>query len=264
MEAAAHGAMAARAAAAAAGAAGRSASMAAARCSPAAVARARAMAWSVTGVRLAAVARPAARLANAGRRRWQQRGAAGPASPRRTAVVAARKDDADDEARGFDLEGPVLSGEWPESFSMLNYEDVVAHYEPKMFKPDAQPNVLVGRVMSSEVTTASKTTLVSDIKHYFDTMTGLPVVDESGMVVGVISRKDTNKGGAAVGDVMSYPPITITPEKTVAEAAALMLKNKVHRIPVVDEDGKIMGIVTRTDIFTALMPTDAEAVPTRA
>lgn len=36
------------------------------------------------------------------------------------------------------------------------------------------------------------------------------------------------------------------------DAAALMLKHKVHRIPVVDSDARLLGMVTRTDIFTAL------------
>lgn len=37
-----------------------------------------------------------------------------------------------------------------------------------------------------------------------------------------------------------------------ADAAALMLKHKVHRIPIVDIDARVVGMVTRTDIFTAL------------
>lgn len=37
-----------------------------------------------------------------------------------------------------------------------------------------------------------------------------------------------------------------------ADAAALMLKHKVHRVPVVDADAQVIGMVTRTDIFTAL------------
>lgn len=37
-----------------------------------------------------------------------------------------------------------------------------------------------------------------------------------------------------------------------ADAAALMLKHKVHRIPVVDSQAQVIGMVTRTDIFTAL------------
>jgi predicted transcriptional regulator len=38
----------------------------------------------------------------------------------------------------------------------------------------------------------------------------------------------------------------------IADAAVLMLKNKIHRIPIVNESNQLVGIVTRTDIFTAM------------
>ena len=60
------------------------------------------------------------------------------------------------------------------------------------------------------------------------------------------------QGGSTVNDVMSKPPIAAKPDNKVADAACLMLKHKVHRIPVVDSQAQLVGIVTRTDIFTAL------------
>jgi len=48
---------------------------------------------------------------------------------------------------------------------------------------------------------------------------------------------------STVVEVMSSPAITLTPEKTVLEAAALMLKEKVHRIPVVNEQQQVIGKV---------------------
>lgn len=51
---------------------------------------------------------------------------------------------------------------------------------------------------------------------------------------------------------MSSPPIAARPDNKVADAAVMMLKHKVHRIPVVDKNAHLVGIVTRTDIFTAL------------
>jgi CBS domain-containing protein len=61
-----------------------------------------------------------------------------------------------------------------------------------------------------------------------------------------------SKCGLAVADVMSRPPIAARADNKVADAACLMLKHKVHRIPIVDASAKVVGIVTRTDIFTAL------------
>lgn len=51
---------------------------------------------------------------------------------------------------------------------------------------------------------------------------------------------------------MSTPPIAAKPTARVADAACLMLKHKVHRIPIVDKHAKVIGFVTRTDIFEAL------------
>ncbi|PWZ37995.1 hypothetical protein Zm00014a_042475 [Zea mays] len=61
---------------------------------------------------------------------------------------------------------------------------------------------------------------------------------------------------STVAEVMTSPAITLTLYKTVLEAAALMLKEKVHRIPVVNEQQHVIGIVTRSDVFQALEATN--------
>jgi CBS domain-containing protein len=70
----------------------------------------------------------------------------------------------------------------------------------------------------------------------------------------VLSRKDVvgkdRASGATVRDAMSSPPIAARASSRVADAAGLMLKHKVHRIPVVNSRAELIGIVTRTDIFT--------------
>lgn len=57
----------------------------------------------------------------------------------------------------------------------------------------------------------------------------------------------------AVGDHMSSPPIVVRRKAHVGEAAALMLAKNIHRLPVVDDEGKLIGIVSRTDIFRPLL-----------
>ncbi len=60
---------------------------------------------------------------------------------------------------------------------------------------------------------------------------------------------DTPTTQETVQDVMSSPPIACRPEATVRDAAALMLKHSVHRIPIVDAQARVVGMVTRSDIF---------------
>ena len=56
-----------------------------------------------------------------------------------------------------------------------------------------------------------------------------------------------------VYEVMSEPPLTITPETGLREAAMLMIENKIGGLPVVDELNRVVGIVTESDLFEALV-----------
>jgi CBS domain-containing protein len=112
---------------------------------------------------------------------------------------------------------------------------------------------------------------------------GVPVVDDDGKVLGVVSEgdilaKERGPGGGAsvferaleferwaakhdardAGDAMTTPAVTIGPTRSVAQAAALMLDRGVNRLPVVDDDGRLVGIVTRADLVRAFVRDDVE------
>lgn len=154
------------------------------------------------------------------------------------------------------------SGEWPANFSLSNYEDLSHHYSPAIFRKEAQPGTILADIMNTTIRSAAPENTLSEVNHHFEFVTGLPVVGTDLTCVGVISRKDVAKSGSGldgkVKDVMTTPAITISADKTVQEAAVNMLKAKVHRLPVVNESNQVVGIVTRTDIFTAL-----EGLPSR-
>ena len=113
-------------------------------------------------------------------------------------------------------------------------------------------------------------------------ISGLPVVDEAGSLLGVISEADilfkergpsTRKGVFAwlldrygyegqlklearvAGEAMTAPAIVIEPQRPVAEAAHVMLERRVNRLPVVDR-GELVGIVTRADLVRAFARPD--------
>jgi len=56
-----------------------------------------------------------------------------------------------------------------------------------------------------------------------------------------------------VGEVMTHNPFTVTPNTTIKEAAGIMLSRKVSGLPVVDDDGRPIGIITESDLFRVLV-----------
>ncbi len=91
-------------------------------------------------------------------------------------------------------------------------------------------------------------------------VSGAPVVDANGALVGVLSEKDCLRvfasdafyhlTGGQVSDFMSREVKTVDPDDDVFKVADLFLKNSFRRLPVVDE-GKLVGQVSRRDILTA-------------
>lgn len=127
----------------------------------------------------------------------------------------------------------------------------------------------VGRVMTRDVVRARPTTSFKDLVRLLDhhRISGLPVVDDDDKVAGVISgtdlvrtqadRSDRNPTGAVTaGDLMSTPAVTVHPEQTVPDAARLMERRGVERLPVTDEEDRLIGIVTRRDLLRIFLRTD--------
>lgn len=80
----------------------------------------------------------------------------------------------------------------------------------------------------------------------------LPVVDDRGRLVGVLSDRDLLKATATkkphkVADVMTRDMVTIAPDATAESAAGLMLDNKISSVLVVDDQSTLIGVITQTD-----------------
>lgn len=96
-------------------------------------------------------------------------------------------------------------------------------------------------------------------------ITGLPVVDEGGRLVGVISQTDLlylalptvqalirhRESGIRIGEVMSVPAMTVDVTATLGEAARMMHRNHLHRLVVIDAAGRPVGVLSSMD-FVAL------------
>ena len=99
----------------------------------------------------------------------------------------------------------------------------------------------------------------------------IPVVDDNGQVVGIIPDRDVRDASPSKAttldmyemhyllaelkakNIMTAKPITVKPTDTVEQAALIMLDNKVGGLPVVDDNGKLVGIISDHDVFKALV-----------
>ena len=122
---------------------------------------------------------------------------------------------------------------------------------------------------------------------------GVPVVDGDGRLVGIVTESDLvmrdeeadlhlprhidllggviflesmkhyeerlRRGLAStVADMMSADPVTVSPQDSVRHAGRLIAERKHNRLPVVDGDGRVVGVVTRVDVLSALVAAGAE------
>jgi CBS-domain-containing membrane protein len=81
----------------------------------------------------------------------------------------------------------------------------------------------------------------------------------TGPLAGLLHRHELEKArGVTAGELMSKPPMTIGREDPVSQAAQVMYDHRVKRLPVVDTEGRLVGIVSRTDVLSVFSRTDDE------
>jgi CBS-domain-containing membrane protein len=84
------------------------------------------------------------------------------------------------------------------------------------------------------------------------------LVDEPGAFGGMLHRRDQAKArGITAGDLMTTAVVAVRPEDTVEHAARLMYDRGVKRLPVTDESGHLLGIVSRADVLSVFDRTDS-------
>jgi CBS domain-containing protein len=113
-------------------------------------------------------------------------------------------------------------------------------------------------------------------------VSALPVLGEAGVIVGVVSEADLllkedpdlrawhlfegprrraerrKATGLLARDLMTSPAVTISPEASVADAACSMHDRRVKRLPVIDPEGHVLGVISRIDLLCAFLREDEE------
>jgi CBS domain-containing protein len=84
------------------------------------------------------------------------------------------------------------------------------------------------------------------------------LIDEPGVISGILHHRDQVKArGVTAGDLMTTAVVAVRPDDTVERAAKLMYDRAVKRLPVTDESGRLVGIISRADVLSVFDRTDA-------
>ncbi|GAA2784424.1 CBS domain-containing protein [Kitasatospora paracochleata] len=136
----------------------------------------------------------------------------------------------------------------------------------------------VGEMMTREVVKVTPETgfreIVALLREY--DITAVPVVDADGRPLGVVSEADLLRtqaaqedpatllpppqapdvGPATARELMTSPALCTAPDASVVAAARLMARRGVKRLPVVDEEGRLVGMVSRSDLLRVFLRDD--------
>jgi CBS domain-containing protein len=164
---------------------------------------------------------------------------------------------------------------------LITVEDIHVYQYSSTLR-EGLPDVKVEQIMTRDVSTVRpEATLAEVVEKLLDKpYSALPVVDVAGRLVGIVSDTDLLERGdmevsislkratdpelarsligrlrqntRAVSQVMTLNPVTINPQASLSEAARLMGKRNMKRLPVVETDKQLVGMVSRFDILTAL------------
>jgi len=132
--------------------------------------------------------------------------------------------------------------------------------------------MLVKNWMSKEVVTVDiNNSMMEATKKLKEHNIGMLPVMKKGKLVGIVTDRDLKKASASdattleihellylvsnikVKDLITKDPITVPPDYTIGETAELLLEKNISGVPVVGKNGEVAGVITKADIFRALI-----------
>ncbi|MBO9350168.1 MAG: CBS domain-containing protein [Thermomicrobium sp.] len=156
--------------------------------------------------------------------------------------------------------------------------------------------IRVRSLMTRDVVAISPETSVGEIARLMweHAISGVPVIDEQRRVIGIVTEFDLIAREASfnaplyvpfldaffkvpgtgdetqlrkilatkAAEIMSSPAITIGPEEKIEALATLMYRRRVNPVPVVDEEGRLLGIVSRSDLIWLMTLEERGELPT--
>ncbi len=122
----------------------------------------------------------------------------------------------------------------------------------------------VGAIMEKQVQSAEKDTKAEMIASYMmEGFGSVPIVDENNKLVGIVSefdllaalRKGKKLKDVAAGEILTPNPVSVTQDTDVVTLMDVLQNNHLIRVPVLDNVGKLIGIVARRDLLRGYLQT---------
>ncbi|MGW0698965.1 CBS domain-containing protein [Streptomyces sp. NPDC002867] len=122
----------------------------------------------------------------------------------------------------------------------------------------------VADLMTPEAVSVQRGTVFKEIARLLDEfgITAVPVIDDDGRPVGVVSEADllrrhtSGTGSDTAEGLMTSPAVVARPEWSAVEAARVMEDRHIKRLPVVDGSGRLIGVVSRSDLLQLFLRRD--------
>ena len=143
-------------------------------------------------------------------------------------------------------------------------------------------------IMTEKVISVQPDTLISELAKIFldNNISGVPVIDENNRVLGIVTESDLifhskrlkvpavltildsfifldspekmeqelrKIAAASVTDIYTSPAVSITPDTPLDEIASLMTDKKIHTLPVLNDNGEMIGVVGKKDIIRTIL-----------
>ena len=190
----------------------------------------------------------------------------------------------DDQPKDYELSDEDLRAALREikAYVDITEEDLRKIYAIalKHAKERIAAKVPVRDIMTKDVIAVKKDADIHEVAKLIsdNRISGLPVVDEENRVIGIITEADIlhmagmdkehtfrdilkrllgepfpkHKRGGKTGDIMTSPAITTTAETDIRKVAGVLDEKRIKRLPVVDDNNKLIGVISRGDIVGAI------------
>lgn len=111
-------------------------------------------------------------------------------------------------------------------------------------------------IMTKAVVTTTREATVKELEELLvkHNISGVPVVDSAGRVVGIVTEADVLRAGGAseyVSALMSTSVVSVSEDTSVGQVARILTDHRIKRVPVLAPDGSLLGIVSRADVVRA-------------